>query len=44
MFGQSDIHEWTFPPAPITQLLSILRTAEVIFETLGYEVELVDAG
>jgi hypothetical protein len=44
MFGQSDVYEWTFPPAPISQFLSILRTDEVIFETFGYEVELVDAG
>ena len=44
MVGQSDVYEWSFPPSPITQFLSVVRTDEVIFETFGYEVELVDAG
>ena len=44
MIRQRDIYEWSFPSSPIPQFLSVVRIDEVIFETLGYEVELVDAG
>ena len=44
MICQGDIYERSFSSPPIPQFLMIIWINEVIFEALGYEVELVDSG
>jgi hypothetical protein len=44
MICQGDIYERSFSSPPIPQFLMVIWIHEVIFEGLGYEVELVDSG